>query len=108
MRWISPKAFVQKDVMILLAGCLLMALPALGDYELSWYTIGGGGQSSGGSYILTGTIGQPDVDWSKGGDYELLGGFWPGIFSHLFCLFGRDHYNGVAIGDNDVARLEAA
>ena len=25
-----------------------------------------------------GTIGQPDAAWSAGGDYELLGGFWPG------------------------------
>jgi hypothetical protein len=50
-----------------------------GDYELSWYTIdGGGGRSSGGSYVLTGTIGQPDAAYSAGGNYELLGGFWPG------------------------------
>ncbi len=49
------------------------------DYELSWYTIdGGGGTCTGGQYVLTGTIGQPDADWSEGGDYELLGGFWPG------------------------------
>jgi len=48
-------------------------------YEISWYTIdGGGGTSSGGAYVLTGTIGQPDADWSSGGEYELLGGFWPG------------------------------
>ena len=44
---------------------------ASGEYDLSWYTIGG-------PYILTGTIGQPDAAWSSGGDYELLGGFWPG------------------------------
>ena len=50
-----------------------------GDYELSWGTIdGGGGQASGGPYILTGTIGQPDAGWSAGGQYELLGGFRPG------------------------------
>lgn len=64
----------------------LVALTALfasawagADYEISWYTIdGGGGTSRGGQYELTGTIGQPDADWSEGGDYELLGGFWPG------------------------------
>jgi hypothetical protein len=51
-----------------------------GPYELSWYTIDGGGgrTSSGGPYLLTGTIGQPDAAWSQGGRYELLGGFWPG------------------------------
>jgi len=49
------------------------------DYSISWYTIdGGGGQSSGGPYILTGTIGQPDAGYLGGGNYELLGGFWVG------------------------------
>jgi len=48
-------------------------------YQLNWSTIdGGGGMSSGGPYVLTGTIGQPDADYSAGGNYELLGGFWPG------------------------------
>ncbi len=50
-----------------------------GPYELSWSTIdGGGGQSSGGQFVLTGTIGQPDAGYLGGGDYELLGGFWVG------------------------------
>lgn len=72
--------------MTLVSGVLLLLLTvesALahsgGDYEISWYTIdGGGGTSTGGQYVLTGTIGQPDADWSKGDGYELLGGFWPG------------------------------
>ena len=39
---------------------------ANGQYELSWYTIdGGGGRSIGGPYTLTGTIGQPDAAYSK-------------------------------------------
>ena len=50
-----------------------------GPYLLEWSTIdGGGGQSSGGQYVLTGTIGQPDAAYSAEGKYELLGGFWPG------------------------------
>ena len=28
--------------------------------------------------MLTGTIGQPDAGYSAAGNYELLGGFWPG------------------------------
>ena len=48
-------------------------------YQLNWSTIdGGGGISTGGQYVLTGTIGQPDAAYSSGGNYELLGGFWPG------------------------------
>ena len=56
-----------------------VASTANGKYDLSWYTIdGGGGRSTGGLYTLTGTIGQPDAAYSAGGNYELLGGFWPG------------------------------
>ena len=57
-----------------------------GGYDLSWSTIdGGGGTSTGGPYTLTATIGQPDAAWTAGplgagGDYELLGGFWPGPY----------------------------
>jgi hypothetical protein len=58
---------------------ILTATVASGQYELSWYTIdGGGGQSSGGDFSVTATIAQPDAAWSTGGEYELLGGFWPG------------------------------
>jgi len=78
MREIIRNAFI-----ILLAISLLMVLPALGQtggpYDLTWSTVdGGGGTSSGGQYVLVGTIGQPDAAYSAGGDYELLGGFWPG------------------------------
>jgi hypothetical protein len=58
---------------------ILTCQTANGQYELSWYTIdGGGGRSTGGSFVLTGTIGQPDAAYSSGGNFELLGGFWPG------------------------------
>lgn len=49
-----------------------------GEYGLSWSTIdGGGGKSSGGSYTLAGTIGQPDAGPAmSGGGHTLTGGFW--------------------------------
>jgi hypothetical protein len=51
------------------------------DYAIEWHTVDGGGAgpanaSSGGSYELSGTIGQPDAGVLTGGDYELVGGFW--------------------------------
>jgi hypothetical protein len=62
-----------------IAALTIFASVGLCDYQIVWSTIdGGGGQSSGGQYILTGTIGQPDASYSEGGNYELLGGFWPG------------------------------
>jgi hypothetical protein len=63
----------------LIFATLIFVSVSNGDYQIVWSTIdGGGGQSSGGQYVLTGTIGQPDAGYSEGGYYELLGGFWPG------------------------------
>jgi hypothetical protein len=49
-----------------------------GPYDLSWNTVDGGGvsYSFGGSYVLGGTIGQPDAGTLNGGSYTLMGGFW--------------------------------
>jgi hypothetical protein len=64
---------------ILLFALFFAGATALGGYNIDWFTIdGGGGRSSGGSYVLTGTIGQPDADSSRAGNYKLVGGFWGG------------------------------
>jgi hypothetical protein len=53
-----------------------------GQYVINWYTIDGGGDmgNTGGSYVLSGTIGQPDACNRPasmiGGSYEVVGGFW--------------------------------
>ena len=58
---------------------LLALAQSGGPYKLEWSTIDGGdGKSSGGQYVLTGTIGQPDAAYSSSGNYQVLGGFWPG------------------------------
>ena len=50
------------------------------NYSIDWFTIdGGGGTSSGGSYAVSGTIGQPDAGSMSGGAYTLVGGFWGAI-----------------------------
>ena len=55
-------------------GCLVAAQ----EFEVSRSTIDGGGvmQSTGGSFELSGTIGQPDAGQMSGGSLELTGGFW--------------------------------
>jgi hypothetical protein len=79
MKQITNQNTFMRISLILFMLCLLFTVPTLAGYELSWYTIdGGGGKSSGGGYTLFGTIGQPDAAYSAGGRYELLGGFWPG------------------------------
>jgi hypothetical protein len=51
-------------------------------YDLSWYTIDGGGDtfSSGDGYQLGGTVGQLDASGPMAGEGSTLnGGFWPGV-----------------------------
>lgn len=46
-------------------------------YSIDWFTIDGGGTSTGGVYSVTGTIGQHDAGMTMtNGAYSLTGGFW--------------------------------
>jgi hypothetical protein len=71
-----------------LAALVVLSLPVLaqsGDsYDLTWNTVDSGGAmwSTGGSYALGGTLGQPDAGTLAGGGYALRGGFWGGITVH--------------------------
>ena len=59
---------------------LLLATSALHaqSYTIDWYKVsGGGGTSTGGTYQVSGTIGQHDAGGPMtGGNYSLTGGFW--------------------------------
>ena len=58
---------------------LLALLAQTGGYDLTWWTVDGGGSAvSGGGYTLTGTAGQPDAAAVSSGSYTLSGGFWHG------------------------------
>jgi hypothetical protein len=76
-----------KRIAFILTLGLLLALVLVGPavlaqsgYDLSWWTVDGGGgvsQSADGTYSVHGTIGQPDAGAPlSGGDYSLTGGFW--------------------------------
>ena len=64
------------------------AAPRATGYEISWYTIDGGGAQdlSGGSYTLSGTIGQFEAGSQSGGNYTLNGGFWVDVFGNRLYL----------------------
>jgi hypothetical protein len=49
-------------------------------YDLSWWTVDGGGVmcQGGSAYSLDGTAAQPDAQTWRGGNYTLTGGFWGG------------------------------
>jgi hypothetical protein len=63
-----------------LIALVLLALPVMATgFGLQWWTVdGGGNQSNGDSYALSGIIGQPDAGELSGGCYSLSGGFWAG------------------------------
>ena len=72
---------------ILVLGMLILLILSLsgfalaaGSFDLSWWTVdGGGGTSSGNGYTLNGSLGQPDAGTiANGGGYTLAGGFWHG------------------------------
>jgi hypothetical protein len=66
-----------KPVLLCLA-LLLCQRASAQSYSIDWYKIaGGGGTSTGGTYQVSGTIGQPDAGGPMaGGNYSLTGGFW--------------------------------
>ncbi len=74
-----------------------------GGYSIDWHTIDGGGFSNsiGGTFELSGTIGQPDAASNpslSGGTFELAGGFWP-IVNVCYCL-GDLNSDGAKNGDD--------
>jgi uncharacterized membrane protein len=75
----------RKLVILFLAGLMTLilisvVLAAPQAFDLSRWTIdGGGGSSSGGNFALSGTIGQPDTSpQMSGGDFTIVGGYWGG------------------------------
>jgi hypothetical protein len=59
--------------------CLGLATGAFAQpYSIDWHTIdGGGGTSTGGVYLVSGTIGQPDAGTTMtNGQFAITGGFW--------------------------------
>lgn len=80
-----------RQIMVVLLGiCLLLAVvwtigmasdDLTDSFSIAWWTAdGGGGDSTGGPYALSGTAGQPDAGRASGGDYALVGGFWSAVW----------------------------
>ncbi len=80
--------------LLLLAVLLLPATVAVAQsgsgYDLSWWTVDGGGTTGGSEahpYSLGGTAGQPDAAVWRGGDYTLAGGFWGGAAAGPYAIY---------------------
>jgi hypothetical protein len=72
------RLFLLVVVILVTAITISVALAQSGPLELPWYTIDGGGTtaSSGGDFVLSGTVGQADAGTSSGSIYAIQGGFW--------------------------------
>jgi hypothetical protein len=76
-----PSRLLSLAALLLLGGGLAVYAQTGGGYDLTWWTVDGGGKTgvSGGEYTLLSTSGQPDAEVPiSGGQYTLLSGFWPG------------------------------
>jgi hypothetical protein len=78
---VSNQTNIDFDILktlFLLLGLLIPTISFAQSYTIDWYKIaGGGGTSTGATYQVTGTIGQPDAGGAMtGGNYSLTGGFW--------------------------------
>ena len=64
--------------LLLVLSLLIPTISFAQTYSVDWYKIaGGGGTSTGGTYQVSGTIGQPDASSTMtGGNYSVTGGFW--------------------------------
>ncbi len=80
--WLIKGNRAQKRIVILavLLAVVILVPGALaqGGYELTWWTVDGGGIQAGGGYGLASTTGQHEALAWSGGGYTLVGGFWPG------------------------------
>jgi hypothetical protein len=75
-------------------------------FDLSWHTVDGGGAmfSTGGTFELGGTIGQaeagPTPGEMTGGDYSIVGGFWPGAATPSCACLGDMNVDGQRNGSD--------
>jgi hypothetical protein len=86
------------------AFCAMCTALVVADYDLSWYTMDGGGDmwSTGGGLELSGTIGQPDAGAvMTGGGFELTGGFWAfgGGAAPQSCIGDLNCDGSISFGD---------
>lgn len=89
-----------KAILFITVTGVLATASAVAQFEIARHTIDGGGamNSAGGSFLLSGTIGQPDAGYLTGGSFELTGGFW-------FALAPGDCNEDGAVGLSDHSRF---
>ena len=99
----SPDTISQKSPLVK-SGLLLFMWIILGaglcaETQIDRFTIDGGGDMcSGGSYVMVGTIGQPDAAVVSGEDYVLNGGYWAGSCGCIVNLTDLSNFSAQWLG----------
>ncbi len=77
LHWRSGRVLAAVLFISLLLSAIALASTAQ-SYAISWWTIDNGGAtfSTGGSYGLSGAMGQPDTGTMSSGGFVIEGGFW--------------------------------
>ncbi|HQL54295.1 MAG: hypothetical protein KA383_06725 [Phycisphaerae bacterium] len=69
-----------RELILIAAVLAIVLVPGRGfAQELNWHTVDSGGElwTAGGTYAVSGTVGQPDAGTvMTGGVYQVVGGFW--------------------------------
>lgn len=94
-----------RPALLILAGLLASDSASAQTLDLNWHTIDGGGAtfSTGGTFQVGGTIGQPDASSfttpMSGGTFSLVGGFWP-VAGQVCTLPGDMNLDGARDGED--------
>lgn len=108
MKYFTRLNILKVIPLVFLGLALLLAsvtLAQTGAYDVSWFTIaGGGGSSQGGRYGVSDTLGQPAASSSSGGPYSVQDGFWAGITEQVS---GTVHVMAILAFDNNLDPLTA-
>ncbi len=86
----TRKIAIASILAVLVWASVSAAVPIGGNFAIVNNTIdGGGGRSTGGGFVLTGTIGQPDASptTSSGGEFKSAGGFWAKVAEVTELIF---------------------
>jgi hypothetical protein len=71
------RIFITLAATLLVVVVLLAGVHAAGVFAVDWSSVDGGGdRSSGGAYVIDGTIGQADAGTLSGGRFTVTGGYW--------------------------------
>jgi hypothetical protein len=87
LKWVSLALAVA--LLVLGAAGAMVQAQTGGGYDLTWWTVDGGGEKvEGGGITLVGTVGQADAGPAlSGGGLTLIGGFWPGAGAGQYKVY---------------------